>query len=250
MNTNDDNETNIEKQTATFLWADLETTGLDPNEDSILEAAVVVTDRNLVCLYSGELVVGMTFTGQARLNANDYVREMHTKSGLLTELENEAELLVYPALLPTQLPFGSGKEEGDQAGVTKGRGTETRELRDYRSEDEVRSIHWKRSASLGRPVVREFEREASLVLSLLVDNAPHAPASELEEDLSRAAYLVERALARGYSVEVCARGGRSPFAAFSPRDKLHISAAQNPALKAMAFTERKRRLALSASHWG
>src|SRR5690606_35915567 len=33
------------------------------------------------------------------------------------ELQNEAELLVYPALLPTQLPFGSGKEEGDQAGV-------------------------------------------------------------------------------------------------------------------------------------
>ncbi len=137
------------------------------------------------------------------------------------ELQNEGELLVYPALLPTPIPFGSGKEEGDQSGVTKGRGTETRELRDYRSEDEVRSIHWKRSASLGRPVVREFEREASLVLALVVDNAPHVATAELEEDLSRAAYLVERALARGYSVEVCARGGRSPLlAGGSPPDPI------------------------------
>jgi uncharacterized protein (DUF58 family) len=125
------------------------------------------------------------------------------------ELPSDAELLVYPALLVTPIPFGSGKEEGDQSGVSKGRGTETRELRDYRAEDEVRSIHWKRTASLGRPVVREFEREASLVLSLVVDNGPHAANLDLEREISRAAYLVERALARGFSVEVCARGGRS-----------------------------------------
>jgi uncharacterized protein (DUF58 family) len=128
------------------------------------------------------------------------------------ELDREDELLVYPALLPAPLPGGSGREEGDQAGVTKGRGTETRELRDYRSEDEVRSIHWRRTASLGRPVVREFEREAALVLSIVLDNArsaaPEFPAT-LEETISRAAYLAERALTRGFSVEVCARGSRS-----------------------------------------
>jgi uncharacterized protein (DUF58 family) len=135
------------------------------------------------------------------------------------ELDSEAELLVYPSLLPTPIPFGSGKEEGDQAGVTKGRGTETRELRDYRAEDEVRSIHWKRTASLGRPVVREFEREASLVLCIQLDNGPHTASATLEEDVSRTAYLVERALARGFSVEVCARGGRSPLlAGGSPPD--------------------------------
>ena len=130
------------------------------------------------------------------------------------ELSREEELLVYPALLPTPMPGGTGREEGDQAGVTKGRGTETRELRDYRSEDEVRSIHWRRTASLGKPVVREFEREAALVLSLKLDNARSAApefATELEETVSRAAYLAERALTRGFSVEICVRGGRSPL---------------------------------------
>jgi uncharacterized protein (DUF58 family) len=130
------------------------------------------------------------------------------------EIDREDELLVYPALLPTPLPSGSGKEEGDQAGVTKGRGTETRELRDYRSEDEVRSIHWRRTASLGKPVVREFEREAALVLSITVDNGRSAApdhAAAFEETISRAAYLAERALTRGFSVEVCARGSRSPL---------------------------------------
>jgi uncharacterized protein (DUF58 family) len=140
------------------------------------------------------------------------------------ELDEEAELLVYPALLPTVLPSGTGKEEGDQAGVTKGRGTETRELRDYRVDDEVRSIHWRRTASRGKPVVRVFEREAALVLAIVVDNGTDAdPALHgvFEESVSRAAYLAERALTRGFSVEICARGSRSALlAGGSPPDAL------------------------------
>lgn len=130
------------------------------------------------------------------------------------EIDQEDELLVYPALLPTPLPAGTGREEGDQAGVTKGRGTETRELRDYRTDDEMRSIHWKRTASLGRPVVREYEREAALVLAIVLDNARPEDAEAaalLEEHISRAAYLAERGLSRGFSVEICARGSRSPL---------------------------------------
>ncbi|MDB4984949.1 MAG: hypothetical protein JWN04_127 [Myxococcaceae bacterium] len=142
------------------------------------------------------------------------------------ELELLGELLVYPALTPYPFVEGAAQEEGDQAGSSRGRGTETRELREYRSGDEVRSIHWRRTAAIGKPVVREFEREAAAVLSILLDNArPTAAASGweqgFEQNVSRAAYVAERALSRGYSVEICARGSRSPMlSGGSPPDAL------------------------------
>ena len=130
------------------------------------------------------------------------------------EIDGEGELLVYPAPLVHAFADGAALEEGDQAGSSKGRGTETRELRDYRAGDEQRAIHWLRSAAVGRPVVREFEREAASILSIRLDNRKpeHAPESwdaGFEQNVCRAAYVAERALSRGYSVEICARGSRS-----------------------------------------
>jgi uncharacterized protein (DUF58 family) len=142
------------------------------------------------------------------------------------EVEGEGELLVYPALLPFSFFEGAAQEEGDQAGSSRGRGTETRELREYREGDETRSIHWRRTAAIGKPVVREYEREAASVLSILLDNrrptaAPAAWDEGFEQSVSHAAYVVERALSRGYSVEICARGSRSPLlAGGSPPDAL------------------------------
>jgi len=130
------------------------------------------------------------------------------------ELDTEAELLVFPALLAARLPEGGSREEGQESGVSRGRGTETRELREYRAGDEVRAIHWRRSAAMGKPVVREFEREASALYSFVLDNAlaegaGPREAEEIEAQISKVAYLAERALARGAGVEVCARGTRS-----------------------------------------
>lgn len=142
------------------------------------------------------------------------------------ELAGEGELLVYPALTPYSFVEGAAREEGDQAGSSRGRGTETRELREYRSGDELRSIHWRRTAAIGKPVVREFEREAAAVLSILLDNQrPRAASAGWDEafecNVSRAAYVAERALSRGYSVEICARGSRSPLlSGGSPPDAL------------------------------
>ncbi|MET0344416.1 MAG: DUF58 domain-containing protein [Polyangiales bacterium] len=130
------------------------------------------------------------------------------------ELDGDGELLVYPALLTYAFVEGAAYEEGDQAGSSKGRGTETRELREYRAGDEQRAIHWRRTAAIGKPVVREFEREAATVLSIRLDNrrpsdAPPGWDTGFEQNVSRAAYVAERALARGYSVEICAAGSRS-----------------------------------------
>lgn len=133
------------------------------------------------------------------------------------ELWVEDDLLVYPARLPTRLPPGLAHEGGERPGHARGRGVETRELRDYRAHDEMRAVHWRRSAARGKPIVREFEREAGELLSFVIDNAaPEGEGrasweAELEEQISRVTYLVERALGQGHSVEICTRGARSPL---------------------------------------
>lgn len=130
------------------------------------------------------------------------------------ELAIEDELIVYPARLKTNFLPGTLEERGEQEGSSGARGTETRELREYQSRDELRAVHWKRSASRGRLVVREFAREAGKSVSIRVDNLQQDPRDEnflaaFEEQLSRAAYLTEFALKQGLAVEVCARGVRS-----------------------------------------
>ena len=64
-----------------LIWIDLEMTGLDPDSDSILEIATVVTDRNLEILAEGPEVA--IHHDQGRLEAmDDWNRNQHGKSGL------------------------------------------------------------------------------------------------------------------------------------------------------------------------
>lgn len=71
-----------------LLWVDLETTGTDESRDPILEIGAIVTDNAYPFHEFGafETVVDPgTVTWDARLG--DYVREMHTKNGLLADIE-------------------------------------------------------------------------------------------------------------------------------------------------------------------
>ena len=89
-------------------------------------------------------------------------------------------------------------------------------LRGYQTGDDARAIHWKRSAAFGKLVVIERESDASSQLSILLDNARPSSADALfargfEHAVSEAATLAVTNLARGLSVEVLARGSRSPL---------------------------------------
>jgi oligoribonuclease len=65
-----------------LVWMDLEMTGLDPDRNTIVEIATVVTDDDLEVVAEGpDLVVHTT---QEQLDTMDQiVRDMHTRSGLL-----------------------------------------------------------------------------------------------------------------------------------------------------------------------
>jgi oligoribonuclease len=69
-----------------LAWMDLEMTGLDATRDVIVEIATLVTDDDLEVVAEGpDLVVHQAADVLATMG--DYVREMHTRSGLLAEIE-------------------------------------------------------------------------------------------------------------------------------------------------------------------
>lgn len=69
-----------------IVWIDCEMTGLDLGADALVEVAAVVTDSDLNVLGEGVDVV-VRPPAEALEQMGDFVREMHTTSGLLDELD-------------------------------------------------------------------------------------------------------------------------------------------------------------------
>lgn len=69
-----------------LAWMDLEMTGLDPARHTIVEIASLITDDDLTVVEEGpDLVVHASPEDVAGMD--EYVRIMHTRSGLLAEME-------------------------------------------------------------------------------------------------------------------------------------------------------------------
>ncbi|HBR96056.1 MAG TPA: oligoribonuclease [Gammaproteobacteria bacterium] len=70
-----------------LIWIDLEMTGLDPQQDRILEIATIVTDAQLQILAEGPVIA--IHQEEALLSAMDaWNTEHHTNSGLLDRVRN------------------------------------------------------------------------------------------------------------------------------------------------------------------
>jgi oligoribonuclease len=68
-----------------LVWIDCEMTGLDVTRDALIEVAVVITDADLNIVDPG-IDVLITPPAEALEGMNEFVRQMHTSSGLLDEL--------------------------------------------------------------------------------------------------------------------------------------------------------------------
>ena len=84
-----------------LVWIDCEMTGLDLTADALVEVAVLVTDYDLQVLGHGVDVL-IRPPAASLEQMNDYVREMHSSSGLLDQLadgvtleEAEQQVLAY-----------------------------------------------------------------------------------------------------------------------------------------------------------
>ncbi|NNC10894.1 oligoribonuclease [Planctomonas sp. JC2975] len=103
-----------------LVWIDCEMTGLDLEVDELVEIAVVVTDFELVPLDPGIDII-IKPDQSALDNMGDFVRQMHTTSGLIEEIPNgkslaEAEYEVMEYILQ----FVPNEQKAPLAGNTIG----------------------------------------------------------------------------------------------------------------------------------
>lgn len=93
-----------------LIWIDLEMTGLDPEQDRIIEIATIVTDSNLTILSEGPVIAIHQSEQQLSL-MDEWNVKTHTESGLIDRVkssqydEKKAELATI-AFLEKWLPAG------------------------------------------------------------------------------------------------------------------------------------------------
>ncbi len=68
-----------------LVWVDLEMTGLDPKKCTIVEIATIVTSSNLDIIEEGPSLV-IHQSEEVLATMNDFVRELHTRSGLVDQI--------------------------------------------------------------------------------------------------------------------------------------------------------------------
>ena len=74
-----------------LVWIDCEMTGLNVELDCLVEVAVVITNSELEVVDAGlDLVIKPSEAGLA--NMGEFVRDMHTKSGLINEFDSGLDL--------------------------------------------------------------------------------------------------------------------------------------------------------------
>jgi uncharacterized protein (DUF58 family) len=88
----------------------------------------------------------------------------------------------------------------------RGGGPEYLGIREYRVGDSMRHVHWPSTAHHGQVMVREFEREHTRRLAVVVDTSTDArpPVTPLDRACSAAASLAFAALANGHGLRLLA----------------------------------------------
>jgi len=127
-------------------------------------------------------------------------------------LESKDELLVFPEPLVLRRPVLDGGAfgwRGEQEGSRRGAGMDFYGVRDYRSGDELRRVHWRTTARTGKLVVSEqTQGEAShAVVALDVHTASYRDTgmgkqSAIEYGVKIAATIVDDLIKAGHNVQL------------------------------------------------
>lgn len=99
---------------------------------------------------------------------------------------NKDKLLILPKLYETPRLNMRGKRSYQQGGINNASSTgdsqEFISLRDYRSGDPIRSIHWKSFAKTNQPVVKEYNDEFFIRYGLILDTFLDNQSDDVFED--------------------------------------------------------------------
>jgi len=133
-----------------------------------------------------------------------------------TRPEAGGEVLVLPRIdpLPVDLLRALG-EAGVAAWPVRGRGAELHDLRPFRVGDDTRLIHWKQSAKLDRPMVKELESEEGWRITVIMEDPARPPREpgeidRLERDIRFVASLAAHLLRTDGRVELRHRDSERP----------------------------------------
>ena len=86
------------------------------------------------------------------------------------EVRADGELIIYPAIDVVRLaPAPAGRAPGSEQTIARGQGEEFVGLKPMRGGDDPRDIHWRKSAAVGQPVLRERARESRPDVTLKLD---------------------------------------------------------------------------------
>src|SRR5258705_5529636 len=123
----------------------------------------------------------------------------------------DEEVLVFPAVVPVDAARRRALAGGGARPVRRrGRGHDLYNLRDYRSGDDRRMIHWRSSAKTGTLVVRELEAETALDTRILLVGDGARDAARLEAALSEAASLAAHLTRADAAIEMVGPGVHLP----------------------------------------
>ncbi len=114
------------------------------------------------------------------------------------------EVIVYPRLLPEDaarerfLPATGEQSTANLAGP----GSEIHSFREYVRGDSMRQVYWKKSASIGRWIIKQTDVDAARTVHVIVDSYKARGVSDeaFEEMVSAATTFVYHALRRGLDV--------------------------------------------------
>jgi uncharacterized protein (DUF58 family) len=127
------------------------------------------------------------------------------------QLKLSGEIIVFPRLFARSAHLDTIEVlRGDKARADRlGPGSDIRSFRDYVRGDSLRQVHWKRSASVGRWIMKETELEANQSVEIAVDSVlpPDATEDQFEEMISQAATLVRDAIDAQLEVALHTPGG-------------------------------------------
>jgi uncharacterized protein (DUF58 family) len=147
----------------------------------------------------------------------------------------ESDVVVYPRILAdnaTQERFRAVIGEDSVSG-RPGAGSDIHSFREYARGDSLRQVHWKKSASLGRWIIKQHEADAGRSLHVIVD--PYRPQGisddTFEEMIAEAATLVHQAAGLGLDVTLS-------LPRVTLRAREHESA--SPLFRALALLEAER----------
>lgn len=121
------------------------------------------------------------------------------------------QAIVYPGLLEPPLELRTADILAGEKGRTErlGPGSEIHAFREYIRGDSLKQVHWKKSASVGRWIIKQTETESAQTIEVAVDTVlpPGATEDEFERMISEAATYLHHAISNRLEVVLHTPGG-------------------------------------------